>query len=167
VNRSPRRYVFFFVVRVVRFAAEAGFDVDRAVEVLRALVERDDAERPAVPDARDVLVEAADRDALDLPVVERDVVLLRALVERDAVERPVVPEREDPDFAVEREPRDVVDLLAAGFRAVVPDARVLAVLRAEVLRVDVVRDPELDVVAFFLAGPVEVLRCLGNLSSPF
>jgi hypothetical protein len=156
------------VVRVVRFAGEPAFGVERPVEGLRAVVERDAVERPVVPDVRafDLLEAAVDRDAADLPAVERDVVLLRALVGRDAVDRAVVPAREAPDFAVARE-RAVVDLLAAGFRAVVPDERVLAVLRAEVLRLEVVRDPELDVVVFFLAGPVEVLRCLGNLSSPF
>jgi hypothetical protein len=149
------------VVRVVRFAAEPAFGVERPVE---ALLERDEVERPAVPDVRaafDPLEAAVDRDAADLPAVERDVVLLRALVGRDAVDRVVVPAREAPDFAVARE-RVVVDLLAAGFRAVVLDERGLAVLRAEVLRLEVLRDPELDVVVFFLAGPVEVLRCLAN-----
>jgi hypothetical protein len=152
------------VVRVVRFAAEPALGVERPVEGLRAVVERDEVERPVVPDVRDafdLLDAAVDRDAADLPAVERDVVVLRALVGRDAVDRAVVPAREAPDFAVVRE-RVVVDLLAAGFRAVVLDERALAVLRAEAPRLELLRDPELDVVVFFLAGPVEVLRCLAN-----
>ena len=163
------------MVRELRFAAAPAFGAGRAAEALRELVEREDVERPVVPDARDGFELLADAERLvdaDLPVVERDFAPERALVERDAGDRPVVAVRPDPAFAVEPDARDVVDLLAGFDRAAVPDERGLAVLRLDVLRLDVLRldvlrldvlrDPELDAVVFFLAGAVEVLRCLGN-----
>jgi hypothetical protein len=145
------------VVRVVRFAAEPAFGADL---VVAALLERDAVERPVVPDAFDLLEAAVDRDEA-LLVAERDAAPERALAVRDAADRPVV-ERAEVDFAVEREARDVVDLVAGFDRAAAPDERVLAVLRPAVLRLDVLREAELDVVVFFLAVPVEGFRCLGN-----
>jgi hypothetical protein len=156
------------VERVLRLAGDPAFGAGLAAEPVREFVERE-VERPVVPDARGAfdLPAAAERLAApDLPVAERDVAAERALVERDAVDRPVAPERADPDFAVEPEARDVVDLLAGFDRAAAPDERGLAVLRPDVLRLDVLREPELDVVFFFLAVPVEGFRCLGNSVPP-